>query len=328
LLEKVKVVYLDHFAAIEVSDNPSSEIWVEIRDLLLDLVRNGKLICPISFNTYVELTKSNFTVAKSRCKVLHSLSNGKSFNQEMILLYDIVNAIIKKNELNKNSYIADSNISFFQSVEDYESLKILRLNYEKFVNQNESEIEKSNKIRRIISSKNITLDYSVNTQEEIIKSEILTRLNELLEKGRLEIRESNLKEAGVDGHWVDQLLNYLVNRKNFKHEELVLFRNHLIKFGVTKIPPLDIKSKLFGLRVFKKLKGNTNDQIDIKRISTGLPASDFLLTDRQRKSEIIELGLDRKYDCKVFSGRQIDLELFRDELVNLKNTTHITLKKE
>lgn len=49
----------------------------------------------------------------------------------------------------------------------------------------------------------------------------------------------------------------------------------------------------------------------IRAHSTGLPSSDILFTDKRRKNEVITLKLDEKYNCKVFSGIEKDLEEFK-----------------
>ena len=53
------------------------------------------------------------------------------------------------------------------------------------------------------------------------------------------------------------------------------------------------------------------------RIVNGLPISDIFLTDKKRKSEILELGLDVKYKTKVYSGRQEDLMSLYEELKSI-----------
>ncbi|MFP5082007.1 hypothetical protein [Pedobacter sp. JCM 36344] len=50
------------------------------------------------------------------------------------------------------------------------------------------------------------------------------------------------------------------------------------------------------------------------RLSTGLPASDLLFTDKQRKFELLQTGLAEKYQTEVFTGTHSDLELFYSRL--------------
>ena len=53
------------------------------------------------------------------------------------------------------------------------------------------------------------------------------------------------------------------------------------------------------------------------RIASGLPISDILLTDKQRKNEIVELGLHEKYCTKIYNGTKRDLEELIFELEKL-----------
>ena len=56
------------------------------------------------------------------------------------------------------------------------------------------------------------------------------------------------------------------------------------------------------------------------RISHYLFSSDVFFTDKKRKYEILVLGLDKKYNTKVFSGVKNDLMEFIDLLKKLKTT--------
>lgn len=312
----MKLLYIDHFAAIEISDKPSSILWSEIKEILLSLVENKKLFCPISFETYLELTKSPFSIAKSRSSFLHEFSNGMSFKQEMPLLYDLICALVRNHKIDREIYLQKSNTSFFQESIEYERLKKFRENYEIDISDKMRDIDFGNQIRRSTSNKEIKIDHAISIQKEILKIQLLERLNLLLSNGTLVIRESNFKFSGR-GDWIDKLYYYLITIKGFAHEELLELKNHFESFGIAKVPPLNIKSKLQGYQVYKKLSSTTNDLIDFKRISIGLPESDFLLIDRQRKSEIIELKLDKEYNCKIFSGREKDLKSLKSELLEL-----------
>ena len=87
------------------------------------------------------------------------------------------------------------------------------------------------------------------------------------------------------------------------------------------IPTLDIRTSLSALISVQNKKETVNDQVDIMRISSGLPLSDILFTDSARKKEIEELELDKKYKTLVFSGKKEDLDNLINELEKRNNYT-------
>ena len=78
--------------------------------------------------------------------------------------------------------------------------------------------------------------------------------------------------------------------------------------GFERIPLLDIAFSMRALQKIYSKKVKVNDEVDISRISVGLPISNVMLTDRKRKSELIKLKFDQKYNCKIISGQKSDLE--------------------
>jgi hypothetical protein len=110
------------------------------------------------------------------------------------------------------------------------------------------------------------------------------------------------------------IIHQLITRHKIKKHETQKLVDHLIQFGFDNIPTLDIRSSLIAFIAVNNKKETVNDHVDIMKISSGLPISDIFLTDSQRKFEILELGLDKKYKTKVYSGINSDLEMLIFEL--------------
>jgi len=85
---------------------------------------------------------------------------------------------------------------------------------------------------------------------------------------------------------------------------------------------LNIKSSLNAYLAVKNKKENSGDHIDLMRIATYLPSADILFTDKKRKYEICDLGLDKKYKTLVFSGIENDLIQVKELLRMINNISH------
>lgn len=87
-------------------------------------------------------------------------------------------------------------------------------------------------------------------------------------------------------------------------------REGLIKFLQSdcykQIPYVDIGSKLLAKIVTSITPVVSGDSMDVDHISTVLPYSDIIVTDRKMKNRIIQLGLDKKYETKVFCLNDIE----------------------
>ena len=91
-------------------------------------------------------------------------------------------------------------------------------------------------------------------------------------------------------------------------------RDEIDKFGAERIDSLNIKLKLVSYFNVNGGNASMNDIIDYQRIATGLPYSDILFCDKKYKNYVMELGLNKKYNTKVFSATNEDLEYFLDYL--------------
>ncbi|MCR8843432.1 hypothetical protein NQ117_07030 [Paenibacillus sp. SC116] len=73
-----------------------------------------------------------------------------------------------------------------------------------------------------------------------------------------------------------------------------------------QIPFVDIASKLFAKIVTSITPVVSGDSMDVEHISTVLPYSDIIVTDRKMKNRIVQLGLDKKYEARVFCLNDIE----------------------
>jgi hypothetical protein len=140
-----------------------------------------------------------------------------------------------------------------------------------------------------------------------------------LRDGHIFIRGVSFESGNVP-HWIDQLIFQLTTKHRITKKETKFLISELEKNGFDNIPTLDIRTSLSAIISVYNKKETVNDQIDIMRISSGLPISDVLLTDSQRKKEIVESGLHEKYKTKIYSGTKSDLEELILELEKMNYT--------
>lgn len=145
------------------------------------------------------------------------------------------------------------------------------------------------------------------------------RLREYLDKQAIRIRPDNFGKHDFP-NWIDQLLFQLTNKHSFKEKQFKLLLDELEKKGFSRIPTLHTKFSLGAYIAVNSKQENTGDHVDLMRISHYLFSSDVLFTDKKRKYEILDLGLDKTYNTKVFSGVENDLIEFIDFLKKLKTT--------
>lgn len=157
-----------------------------------------------------------------------------------------------------------------------------------------------------------------NVLKSISITELIDRLNKLLEDGHIYIRGVQFTSGDVP-NWIDQIIFQLTKKHKITQKETRLLIKELKINGFNNIPTLDIRTSLSALISVLNKKETVNDQIDIMRISIGLPISDILFTDSTRKREIEELELDKKYGTLVFSGKKGDLDNLINELEKRKN---------
>ncbi|WP_169083271.1 hypothetical protein [Paenibacillus sp. PL91] len=73
-----------------------------------------------------------------------------------------------------------------------------------------------------------------------------------------------------------------------------------------EIPHIDIGSKLLAKIITSITPVVSGDSMDVNHISTVLPYSDIVVTDRKMKNRIVQLGIDKKYNTKVLCLNDID----------------------
>ncbi|MCW3789381.1 hypothetical protein [Plebeiibacterium sediminum] len=310
---KQLIIYLDQFASVGLFESNNAE-WNKIKELIAKGFESGNVICPLSPEHYFETVQKTENKAIRLDKEYSKFSGGFSFKPELFITSQLISSLIRKNNITLKTYL-------------YDKIKGDILSKEKNINafiDNKIELDlkikeatkEVNEIRKIARNEKIdikTKKHVISAQKSINVSEFIMRLNDLLNEEHILI--SGVKfESGDVPYWVDQVIFQLTNKHKFKRKETVQLISELKKNGFNNIPTLDIRTSLSAIISLYNKKETVNDQIDIMRIATGLPLANILFADKQRKREILELGLDIKYGTKIFSGTKSDLEKLIAEL--------------
>lgn len=304
------IIYLDQFASVGLFESDSLE-WKKIRQLIISCVEKQIAICPLSSEHYIETAQKEEKKAINLDTGFYKLSGGFAFKSELFITSQLIISYIRKNNVTLKTYLYDK--IFANVLSDKKNLETF-IEAKNQLNIKISECtEFVNEIRKITRNDRTDLKTKqklILAHKSLSISEFVGRLNDLLRDGHIFIRGVHF-ESGDVPHWIDQLIFQLINRHKITRKETKYLIAEFEKNGFNNIPTLDIRTSLSAIISVYNKKETVNDQIDMMRISSGLPISDILLTDSQRKMEIIECGLHEKYKTKVYCGIKNDL----DELV-------------
>lgn len=314
-----RIIYLDQFSTSGLFESEEKE-WKQIKELITEGVNRGIYFCPMSSEHFIESSQKENKKAIHIDNEFYKLSCGYAFKSELFITPQLISSLIRGNNITLNTFLYENiKRDVLANNENFRDLD--KIKKELNVKIDEGTII-SNKLRepaRHIAVDKKTKKLLIETHKSISVSNFIARLNDLIKDKHIIIRGVHFPSGDVP-HWIDQIIFQLLNKHKINKNETRRLIAHLKKFGFNNIPTLDIRTSLSAIISVYNKKENVNDQIDIMRISTGLPISDIFLTDKQRKNEIIELELDKKYDTTVFSGTKKDLEKLIAELEKIKTT--------
>jgi len=306
-------IYLDQFVVSNLVDHPN-DTWKEIRSMLEINYSKNLLYCPLSHQHVLETAKKEINNAVIHDEYFRKLSDNYVFKNEIFLTSQLISSLIRGNRHTINTYLETSP---FQSFNDcYSQINDVNKVFNESINYH---VLSQNAIRKITNGK---IEKKIeNKFIEVIKNNevenFIERLEFCIKEKQIYIRPDNYGTHECP-NWIDQLLFQLYHRHSFKENNFKQFLNELKINGFNRIATLNIRFSLGAYLTVKHKQENVSDHIDIMRISNGLSASDIFFTDKKRKFEIIELGLDKLYNTKIYCGVEKDLLDFNCYLQDLK----------
>ena len=310
------IIYLDQFASVGLFESESKE-WKQIRELIIIGVEKKKIICPLSTEHYIETSQKEKTKAIALDTEFYKLSGGYAFKSELFITSQLIISLVRKNNITLKTYMYDE---IFKNILSSHEKRDIFIEAKKQFNNKISEAtyvaNKKREITRSDKSDSKTKQLMMSAHKSISVFAFISRLKDLLSNGYLRIRGVPFGSGDVP-HWIDQMIFQLTNNHKITMIETKRLISELEKHGFNNIPTLDIRTSLSAIISIYNKNETVNDQIDIMRVASGLPISDILLTDKQRKNEIVELGLHEKYCTKIYNGTKRDLEELIFELEKL-----------
>lgn len=302
-------VYLDQFVISDIIE-AKNPLWIEIKSLLELNYNKGLIYCPLSAEHFLETIRKNIVDARIHNDYFREISDGYILKSEPFLTAQIISSLIRKNNKTLNTFLSQANI---KDIEKF--YKDLNIHNDKFRTGMGSLLSDQNSLRKILynkSDKKTEVQF-LNVIKQLEVEKFKNRLEEYLKNGSIILRGDNFGDSLIS-NWIDQLLFQLTNKHKFKEEELKSFLEELKTRGFDRIPTLNIRFLLEAYLAVKNKQENVGDYIDISRISNYLFSTDIFFTDKKRKYEICELGLDKKYNTLVLSGVENDLCEFTEIL--------------
>ena len=306
----VTCIYLDQFAASNILDEAGSVIWEEISEVLLDKAGKGMVICPVPSEHFLESAKKNKEKALLLDQKFHEIGRGLAFLPEPFATANCIMSIVRNSPVSAKTF--SDQLRFKGTLSEEGAFNRFQNDHRLMSALISEATTSTNELRDALSKKR----FPKAVKEPVFQASKLLqinhfreRLDELIEKGRI-ISRGVAFSTGEIIDWPDLLLQILLGQHRMTSSEGIYLRKVIDQTGFDRIAPLDIRVTLTAHIAAEHKKETVNDQVDIMRLATALPAADLLFTDKQRKHELQETGLAVKYNTEVFSGTEADLKAF------------------
>lgn len=305
-------IYLDQFVVSDLIDE-SSDLWKEIKILMDARHRENIIYCPLSVQHFFETAKKDLAAARLHHEYFLKLSDKYFFKNELFLTTQLISSLIRNNKHTVRTFLEIPEFKDFDEI--YAETNKMNAVFDESVR---SKLSSQNDLRKILNPKveQKQEHLFLNAIKSLETQNFIERLEDYLIQKRIYIRPDNYGKHDFP-HWIDQLLYILTNTHAFKELHFRQLLAELKKHGFDRIPPLDIRFSMGAFLSVKNKQENAGDHMDIMRIANSLCSSDILFTDKKRKHEIQSLGLDSKYNTRVFSGVEKDLQEFKSYLVQI-----------
>jgi hypothetical protein len=297
--KNIYCIYLDQYATSGIFENDSI-VWKEIKALLLQGVNSDRIICPRSAEHFLESSQKESSKAKYLDSKFFDLSKGYAFKAELFITSQLLISKIRNNNITCETFFYTNIKSDILSQPDMLPRFInLKKQFDEKINEG---VILNNEIRKYpapVKPNKQLKENLLKTIKSFSEREFIKRLEDLLVEGSIKIRGVKFASGDIP-NWIDLMIYQLTEKHKMNTNETKQLHKHIEENGFNQIPTLDIKNSLMSFVAVENKIELPSDHIDFMRISTGLPVSDILLTDKKRKFEILTLELDKKYKTKEF----------------------------
>lgn len=295
-------IYLDQFAVSNMFDQTA--VWQDVRDLITRGWQSDKIVCPLSFDHFLETSGRYDDYAISQHDFFRSISDSKCFRGEEEIAAQLLISKIRNNNTTHNTFTGRVNDFSYQN-----ALPNLR----KAAENHKSAISKTFEVSNLLS----TMQKDKKFEQEDLDSLFLTHKSLHVKEfmGLLQepvtIKNKRMADERMRANYIpkyfDILISILYNKNRIKTGEINSILNYLRINGFKGISVLDVRCTLLAYASVNFKVHTSNDSIDVSRIASAIQVSDILFLDKVKKNEIIQTGLAAKYNTHVFSGSRDDL---------------------
>lgn len=310
-------LYLDQFAVSRVfASSPPSE-WVDIAALIKQGISIGKLLYPNSIEQMIEtagMDKESATLLDSEAR---NFSSGWCFFTEADISANYLICRVRQIEMTKHHFIHSNKQGRIDESNVHEELGRRNEIFREMVKEG---AEPANIIRMATRGgtrgTKDSRDVIVGLKKNNYAQEMARRMFWLGSKAKYIPRTITLAEHTIL-FWADVVCHLLVNEHRMTQQEAQTAFWILEKEGIGAIPSLSIRASLEAMTDYKAKIEISNDQVDIMRIAGALPFADIMVVDGSKASDVRELGLDKKFQTNVYSGKRTGLEGLKRQLTAL-----------
>lgn len=309
------LITLDQYCTSNMFDGHPPSLWSEIRHLLQIRHAEGKLLCPIPSEHFLETSQRTYDLGITAMYGHMEISGGYIYLNEPFITANLIIIGLRQQDLTWNSFFTKEAV-VFDKPENFRKVQEVKQEFDTMAHTG---LKGVNDVR--VHTRASKMDKGVKDLflKAIISTEVsrfTQRIRQVLNDKSITIRPARFGDKEVP-NGIDQLLYVLMNSYEMTLPETLHLLIHMETKGFAGIPTLDVLAHLKAHNAIEHKNEQGSDQIDFMRISCGLPVSDILFTDKRRKNEIIKTGLDQKYHCRVYCGSDADLRDFRDFLDGL-----------
>ena len=321
-----KILYLDQFAISNMYKAQTDTHWGLLRDIILQKIREEKLICPMPLeHLYETVGRSDIDkMGIKNLQYLNSIKNQHNFFCELahgntFYGYEEIAAteimMLLRQGYVKNIMSVYIHKSYYSQVDIsiiFNEGHTFNLNYRNY-NTELYKIRRTNQLE-----KSIDIQYKKIRQNDIkqlLVAKYIIGLKEFYNKGFIEVRGIDCGNRQLP-HKVDILI-YKLTQKGINKRETAKLIEELEKQMFERIPSMNIRSILTTDIVVNGKTHTPNDEIDLDRAAIGLKICDYFFADNEKKNVIQNYELDKKYKTDVFSGKKSSVLLLIDTLKQL-----------
>lgn len=316
---KATCIYLDQFAVSAICDDfdtvQQNELWVTIGSLLEAGVKKGRIVCPYSTEHMLEtsmkhkrnaiITDVNFVKLARNLKIRNEVDSTARYSMALIrnkrpdyhTYFQQCSGAVMNDDWKREKFQENRNLLNNMTTDMFKTVNVVR---------GAASVRPHSEMREAV----------FRMAKRSYENDLLERFFHLSTFGFFKSKEITL--AGITiPYWADLLFHKLVTEFGMTQQEASRGGQVVIEQGLAAFPSIFIRARLEASMACNSKKETVNDQIDTIRLAGALPAVDILLTDGGKANDLRDAKLDKHFNTEVFSGKQSDLQNFKNRIQSL-----------